>query len=64
MNTFIHHEGSQNTRDVKRGQMLEAEVEAEAKQLRPRSRSRPGPWGRGRGQLYEAEAKDYNEYVK
>ena len=53
-------------RDVKRGQMLEAE--AEAKHLRPRSRSRPGPSGRGRGQLYEAEAEteatDYNKYVK
>ena len=28
-------------RDVKRGQMLEAEVEAKAKHLRPRSRPRP-----------------------
>ena len=52
-------------RDVKRGQMLEAEIEAEAKHLRPRSRSRGQPWGRG--QLNEAaaktETKDY-KYVK
>ena len=30
-----------NNRDVKRGQMLEAEVEAKARTSRPRSRPRP-----------------------
>jgi len=42
-------------RDVKRGQMLEAE--AEAKHLRPRSRPRPEPRGRGRGHNLEAEVE-------
>ena len=43
------------TRDVKRGQMLEAKAEAEAKHLR--TWSRPEPRGRGKNLEAEVEAK-------
>ena len=46
-----------NNRDVKRGQMLEAEVEAKARTSRPRSRPRPNTWGRGRGRGHNLEAE-------
>ena len=46
-----------NNRDVKRGQMLEAEVEAKARTSRPSSRPRPNTWGRGRGRGHNLEAE-------